>query len=310
MSTLLLTSLGIVCPACEVLNSPAVTACRVCSSPLAAGAHPAAKGVPPGMKPTAKPAAVPPKVAPTAATPLTAKAAAPAKPSSPPKPAEPVPLIRPTKPAQWILQVVGGSAQGQVFKMPSSGAAVVGRVRGAFVFEDFHVSPLHATFLLRDGNVVVRDENSASGVFIRIKDETPLGPKMTFSAGNRLFRYVGSVEKPKTAPPGRPWPYGAPTPADMLYIVEELLMGGRPGKAAISAGPSLTIGQVGCDLNFSADEELSLTHCEVAVGPAGAKLKDVSSGIGVFVRIQPATEQLLQAGDEIRIGSQILRLGS
>jgi len=243
--------------------------------------------------------------------PVLARAATEAARPSEPEP-EPVPLTaaRPARGGQWVLRILSGADAGQIFKMPSSGAAVVGRQRGALVFDDFHVSPLHATFLLREGNVVVRDENSASGVFVRIQSEVPILARTFFSAGERLFRFVGAVEKPKAAAPGRPWPYGAPTPADTLYVVEELLVGHRPGRTAVTAGPTLSIGQTGCDLSFPADSELSAKHCEVAVGPGGARLKDVSDGSGVFLRIAPGTEHLLQAGDEIRIGRQTLKLGS
>jgi pSer/pThr/pTyr-binding forkhead associated (FHA) protein len=208
----------------------------------------------------------------------------------------------------WLLQVVSGSAKGQSFKMPSSGAAAVGRQRGALLFsDDVHVSPQHAIFMLRDYSVIIRDENSTSGVYVAIRTDAPLGPKALFTVGDRLFRFSGALEKPRQVS-GKPWPYGAPATAEILYVVEELLVGMRPGRAALTAGPVLTVGQTGCDLSFPGDTQIAPRHCELAVGSGGAILKDTSGGMGVFVRLPPGVEHPLSSGDRIRIGGQVISL--
>src|SRR5205823_6203752 len=81
MSQLLLSSLAVVCPNCDAYNAPASAVCATCATPLGAKpaaarpgppraasgpARPPSEGVPPGLKPAARPL-VPPSGAPQAA---------------------------------------------------------------------------------------------------------------------------------------------------------------------------------------------------------------------------------------------------
>jgi pSer/pThr/pTyr-binding forkhead associated (FHA) protein len=270
-------------------------------SGAAAGARPAVKdAVPPGMRPTArapsapKPPPSPPVVPPPATAP----------------PANGPELLTTPKPSRagWTLTVLVGSSKGQVFRIPPGGAAVVGRIRGGLVFgDDVHVSPQHATFLLRDGNMIVRDDGSGSGVFVTLRNEETLPLRAFFCASDRLFRYLGPLEKPKPAP-GRVLPYGAPLPAESLYAVEELFVGHRTARSAVSPGPVLSIGQAGCDLSYPQDVGLAPRHCELTVGPTGAVLKDLSAGLGTFIRLTSGVERTVQSGDRIRVGAHVIEV--
>lgn len=207
-----------------------------------------------------------------------------------------------------MLAVVAGPATGQRFRLAGAGF-VLGRSRGAILFpEDPFISAHHATFAVREGRLYVRDENSASGVYVTIHGQELVQPLTQFVVANRCLRYTGGIQ-PTQPVPGRPIIYGAPVPtAQALFGVEEILVGGRPGRAVVTAAPLLTIGSGKCDLTFANEAGLALRHCELSPQLPGAVLRDLSGGLGTFVRLPPAVDRALTPGDKLRVGEQIIEV--
>jgi pSer/pThr/pTyr-binding forkhead associated (FHA) protein len=205
------------------------------------------------------------------------------------------------------LTVLAGPARGQRFKLAANGAQV-GRARGAILFpEDPFVSALHATLSVRDGKLFIRDEGSTSGVYVSISSTETILPGAAFATGMRLFRYVGPVEPQPAWNRVDVMVYGAPLPNGQVhYGIEELLLGDRPGRCVITPGPVLTIGQGRCEFSYPNDEGLAPRHCEVAPLPTGAMIRDLSGGLGTFVRVQG--ERPLKTSDRVRIGQQTLQV--
>lgn len=333
MSQLLLSVLGVVCPNCDEYNPPKTAKCGACGAnvlgdparssgvrppPPALGAVPRG-GTSPGLpKP---PGASAPSPAPAPRPSQTAMPAQPApRPSAPPgmrpvartpsSEAAPIPaadLVKKPAPSKFGLIVLAGAAKGQRFRLAGS-SCQVGRARGAILFpEDPFISALHATFQIRDGNtLIVKDESSASGVFVAIPGQENIGPNSYFSAGHRLFRFTGPLSAPPAAP-GAAAVYGAPVPSGhVVFGVEEILVGGRPGRAVITGGSLLTIGQSLCDLSFARDDDMATRHCELSPTSLGATLRDLSGGLGTYVRI--SGERVVNFGDRIRIGEHVLQV--
>jgi pSer/pThr/pTyr-binding forkhead associated (FHA) protein len=210
-------------------------------------------------------------------------------------------------PSRFTLMVVAGAQKGHRFRLPTA-ATPVGRTRGALLFpDDVFVSPTHASVIVRDGHLYVRDESSASGTFVSIPGQEQIQVNAHFAAGQRLFRFMGLLNAPQARAPGAVTIYGAPLPpGHVVYGVEEILIGGRGGRAVVTGGALLTIGQAKCDLSFPGEEGMASRHCELSPTPAGALLRDLSGGMGTFVRL--TGERQLNPGDRIRIGQQILQV--
>ena len=295
------------------------------STVQSAAAAAAANVAPPGLRRTSSMVPTPPDTTPSGGSPAAAPEPLGMAPSpsnvfkGPPRPTfqssrSPVPSVAPAAPApattatpKFGLTVLAGPARGQRFRLGANGAQI-GRSKGVILFtEDPFVSPLHAMLLIREGKLFVRDESSTSGVYVSITGQETIPAGGSFCTGLRLFRYVGAIE------PTPPWNkidvqvYGAPLPNGQVhYAIEEVLLGDRPGRCIATPGPVLTIGQSKCDFAFANDEGLAQRHCEVAPMPTGAMIRDLSGGLGTYVRI--SGERVLKAGDRLRIGQQTLQI--
>lgn len=334
MTAFLTKSLGVVCANCDFLNVVGAVRCMSCGAATDAPSPTAKtdqspklvpqqaqpmnqegsdKTVPMAQAPT-KPPEAPPGLRRSGVQPAPELATTPASPSAgrgvPARPtfqSSATPPPQQTPGPKFGLTVLAGPARGQRFRLGATGAQV-GRSKGVILFpEDPFVSPLHATLSVRDGKLFVRDENSTSGIYASIAGQETVPAGGLFCTGLRLFRYVGAIE------PAPAWNrldvlvYGAPVPNGVVhYSIEEVLLGDRPGRCIITPGPVLTIGQGRCDFSFASDEGLAPRHCEVAPLPTGAMIRDLSGGLGTFVRI--AGERPLKAGDRIRVGQQTLQV--
>ncbi|MBL8924042.1 MAG: FHA domain-containing protein [Myxococcaceae bacterium] len=324
MSAFLTKSLGVVCPTCDFLNVVAAVRCMSCGNatdgssaktdqapklvpqPLQVQHEGSDKTVPMAKTPEAPPGlrrSQPAELGNTPAAPSSGRGV-PARPTfqssaTPPPQAAPGP--------KFGLTVMAGPARGQRFRLGATGAQI-GRAKGIILFpEDPFVSPLHATLTVRDGRLFLRDENSTSGIYASIAGQETVPAGGLFCTGLRLFRYVGAIEPAPAWNRADVLVYGAPVPNGVVhYSIEEVLLGDRAGRCVITPGPVLTIGQGRCDFSFPSDEGLAPRHCEVAPLPTGAMIRDLSGGLGTFVRI--TQERALKAGDRIRIGQQTLQV--
>ena len=326
MPALLTKSLGVICPSCDFLNVVAAVRCMACGS--ATDGPPASAVARTDVAPKLEPVAAVSRAENDAVTPSgPVPAAAPpglkrsgAIPTPQPQPAR-GPPTRPTfqsssAPTQNTPQVAGpklgltvlaGPARGQRFRLAATGAQL-GRAKGAILFpDDPFISPLHATLSIRDGKLYVKDENSTSGVYVSINSTETIPANGTFCTGLRLFRFVGAVE------PAAPWNktdvlvYGATVPNGQIhYAVEEVMLGDRGGRCLLSPGPVLTVGQGRCDFSYPNDEGLAPRHCEISPLPDGAMIRDLSGGLGTYVRV--TGERPIKPGDRLRVGQQTLQV--
>lgn len=197
-------------------------------------------------------------------------------------------------------------------RLPVTGAEMaVGCAQAAVPFaQDPWLAPLHATFTARDGKLWVRDEGSAGGTFLRLRGlSVPLRPGDAFAIGDRLLRFGGTIPAPSPPAPDGTRRLGSPRPAGPAVLLEERLAGGATGRVWLRAGPSVTLGRAGCAVNLGEDPFLSQAHAEVILDSDGtARLRDLGSANGTFVRLPPRAERELRDGDLVRVGRQVLRV--
>jgi len=233
----------------------------------------------------------------------------------PPEPGQRTPsqVFGPPEPGKATLVLERGAGfEGAVFRL--SGQEVgAGRTQGAILFpDDGSLAPLHVTFLYRDERLFLRDEGSPSGTYVRLRGlSIPLKPGDLFALGDRLLRFGGPLPPAPPPPSDGTRRLGSPRPAGLAVLVEERLEGGTTGRVWLRGGPSVTLGRAGCAINLGDDPFLSQAHAEIVLEPDGtAKLRDLGSSNGTFVRIEPQVERELHDGDVLRIGREVLRVVS
>ena len=147
-------------------------------------------------------------------------------PTPEPSATKPVP-IPPPPPASFKLVAKEGLLAGRTFTLTTKGL-LIGRDPSncQVVIADDEVSRVHAWVGLNDqGQILVRDRNSANGVFVnqvRVQERV-LRPTDEFSVGTvnrQVFRVEGAAPKPATPPPaGRPArPEAPPLPSGTSVI--------------------------------------------------------------------------------------------
>src|SRR5205085_1226004 len=92
--------------------------------------------------------------------------------------------------------------------------------------DDAFVAPHAATLLFANDGLLVRDEGSANGVYVKAREPLPLESGDLFVAGERLFRFEGAAELARE--PEGPTPLlGAPRPQGASVRLVEVLAGGK-----------------------------------------------------------------------------------
>ena len=289
------------CTSCGARNPPAAKFCFDCGTPFAKKASSAPP--PPSIEIAADLGAETFEDATMQTAPVPAEEPVPAE-----SVAEAIPEEQPPPfAAKLVLETGDGS--GTEFTLGHLENSLGGSAAHVGLGDDPHVAPHAATVAFVDERLVLRDEGSANGVYVRVREPAPLEPGDLFIAGERLFRYDGPVDVSR-APAGDPPLLGAPRPGEALYRVTEVLLGAKTGRTCHRAPPAVSIGRTGCDMNFGDDPLLAARHAEVRLAEDGAAtLVDLGEGAsGVFLRIRAQQPVELQAGDVVRIGDQRLRV--
>jgi hypothetical protein len=203
----------------------------------------------------------------------------------------------------YSLEVVGGPHAGRRLELTKR--TLVGRGLGSFDVEnDIFMSPGHASFFYRGGELWVADGRSASGTWVSIPGVQTIGTGDSFSAGLQRFKFLGPLDIARSE---RPWAYGAPRPP-ACFRIEHVLVGDRPSRIWIVKG-SVTIGSEAAIIRFPDDRSLSPVHVEVKGNGTSAELTDRST-TGTYVMIPSSGEAKLSEDTKVRLGTTVFRVVS
>jgi pSer/pThr/pTyr-binding forkhead associated (FHA) protein len=203
-----------------------------------------------------------------------------------------------------LILIRGEGMEGLSFHLKAE-QHIVGRA-GQLVFpDDLFVSPRHANFFYRDGKLVVRDEGSLNGVFVRVRGTVDIAPNDVFLAGEQLFRLESTPRATDGQDPDGTYFYSSPKHPSPFRLVQ-VFQGGALGMIVCARGNSLQIGREGSDLNFPIDLYMSGAHCKIDEQGGKFTLTDLSSRNGTYLRIK--AERELGHGDYVFIGRKLLRV--
>ncbi len=173
--------------------------------------------------------------------------------------------------------------------------------------EDPYMSPVHANFFYRNKHLVVRDENSINGVFIRIRGSVPMELGDRFLVGEQVIEVQATLEpgEPLRASTDGTYFYASPRPPSHFRLIQ-LLRGGDTWLAFQALADVVSIGREGNDINFPDDPFISGHHAQVSYAEGRLSLTDLGSKNGTFLRL--TRESVLQHGDYVFMGQQLLRV--
>lgn len=203
-----------------------------------------------------------------------------------------------------LILIRGEGVEGLSYQLNAE-QHIVGR-SGQLVFpDDPFVSPRHANLFYRDGKLVVRDEGSTNGVYLRVKGSVPLSAGDAFLAGEQVFLVEATPKLNDQPGPDGTFFYSSPKHHSPFRIVQ-VLQGGIPGMVVCARSSTLQIGREGCDLNFPGDLYMSASHCRLEETGGQLLLSDSNSRNGTYVRLK--AERELAHGDYLFIGRKLLRV--
>jgi pSer/pThr/pTyr-binding forkhead associated (FHA) protein len=184
---------------------------------------------------------------------------------------------------------------------------VAGRQDAQILFpEDTWLSPRHANFIYRGEKLVVRDEGSKNGVYVRVRQAVPLKTGDQFLCGDEVFRIDHTPKDTSGPEPDQTYFYSSPK-RPSPFRVTQVLKGGADGMVFCARENTATIGREECDMNFPDDIYMSGNHAKVELNGDGSfTLSDLGSKNGTYARIDG--EQELSHGDYLFLGKQLLRV--
>ena len=170
--------------------------------------------------------------------------------------------------------------------------------------DDPAVSPRHARFVRRGAGVTVEDLGSVNGTYLRLRAPHALGIGEEIRMGRQLLRLEPLPRPaPGTEPAARAW---GSQDGGARHRLTQLLDGGGAGEAFPLAPGENQLGREVGQVAFPGDRYVSARHARLTVGEGGVRLTDLGSSNGTFVKVLGPTP--LQAGDQLLIGTQLLRL--
>lgn len=184
---------------------------------------------------------------------------------------------------------------------------VAGRQDAQILFpEDNWLSSRHANFIYRGEKLIVRDEGSKNGVYVRIRQPTRANGGDQFLCGEQVFR-VDPTPKDTSGPdPDQTYFYSSPK-RPSPFRVTQILAGGSSGMVYCARENAITIGREDCDMNFPEDVYMSGHHARIEMtSDGGFNIVDNGSRNGTYLRIKGEKE--LAHGDYLFLGRQLLRV--
>ncbi len=246
--------------------------------------------------------------------PSAGRAAAPARPAAAPTPAaggdksagRRTMYFGAIQAARAKLTLIRGDGMDGVSFNLAGDEHLAGRVDVPLLFpDDPFLSPVHCNFFYRDGQLVVRDEGSVNGVYVRIAGSRQIAFGARCLIGEQLLEIARGDLATDDAIADGTYFFASPRRASMIRVVQHL-RGGDTGRGLRAASDVVTIGREGNDLDFPDDPFISGHHARITWDGQHLILTDLGSKNGTFLRI--VGEHPLVHGDYVFMGQQLLRV--
>ena len=171
--------------------------------------------------------------------------------------------------------------------------------------DDPFLSPMHANFRYANGALVVRDEGSLNGVFVRIGGTVRAEAGTMILVGEQVLTISpsGPIED---SPDSEGTYYSASMGRGAKLEIVQQLRGGASGWVFRPDRDTVSLGREGNDINFPNDPFISGRHAQLQLSHGVLTVTDLGSRNGTFIRV--SGEHVLKHGDFVFMGQQLLRV--
>ncbi|HEX7978027.1 MAG TPA: FHA domain-containing protein [Gemmatimonadaceae bacterium] len=194
--------------------------------------------------------------------------------------------------------------------MIEHGEAVVGRGDADVKFDDIYLSPLHARFEVRDGELWVRDLGLRNGTWCYIDHPTRLSDGDVVLVGSQMLRFR-RLGYPGPHPPEADATrrMGSMVPSADVAVMEQLRADGSVRDTFhLSPARTVLLGRESGDWIFPYDPTMSGRHAEIRSQDAEFFVHDAGSRNGVALAVHG--DRQLAPGQRVLVGDQVLRVES
>ena len=208
--------------------------------------------------------------------------------------------------ARARLTVISGEGHDGVTFTLAGSDHLAGRIDCPILFaDDPYLSPVHANFFYRGGHLVVRDEDSVNGVYVRMLGTVEVEPGTRVMVGEQILEVDLAPEIVDAPDPDGTYFFASPSRGRVLRLTQPL-RGGGVGLVRVEPSGKVRVGREGNDLDFPEDPFISGHHAAFELDGERLLVTDLSSKNGTFLRIRG--EQTLAHGDYVFMGQQLLRV--
>lgn len=206
------------------------------------------------------------------------------------------PVVDPTalddSAASLVLVTPTGIDAGE-FRLKPEGTTTLGKVGTDIAFaQDTFLSDAHASITSKDGVYQLRDDGSRSGTYLKVRSDKPVRIQRgdLLRAGRQILVVaVGANSEPVLEH------YDATGAEVGSYALKDTVVLGRSGG---TSNPDVILDD--------SDSTLSRFQLSVMVEPDGLYAQDFGSKNGSWLKVD--AQRVLEHGDTIRIGAQLLRV--
>jgi pSer/pThr/pTyr-binding forkhead associated (FHA) protein/thioredoxin reductase len=208
-------------------------------------------------------------------------------------PGPPPEVIEAAKPEEkrsaYLVRVLAGNVEEDEFALKMDGVTTIGQKFCDIVFpDDALLSERHASISHTSDGFMLRDDGSASGVFLRAREGMPTevisGDLLRMGRQFLLFKFEGST----------------------FGFTHYDFNGKKIGSHALSE-KTIVLGREAPDITLDAkDMTLSRRHLSISLKDGKVFIKDLKSVNGTYLKVRDAVK--LDDGDQFRLGRQSFKL--
>jgi pSer/pThr/pTyr-binding forkhead associated (FHA) protein len=186
-----------------------------------------------------------------------------------------------------------------------SDKTTIGRSTDPRFKSDTFLSPAHACLTKIESTIVIEDQTSLNGTFLRIKGAITIKPGDTFLMGRQVLQLHEMALPRDSKDDHGTRAMGSPRP-DSSYQLIQVGVGNVAQNIFCLTKEGAIIGREEGDIRFAKDRFMSAKHGRIEIAADGSlRLLDLDSSNGLWVRLTRPTTLTKQ--DYLFMGQQLFR---